>query len=63
MQGEVELVNAARIVHGRADLNAARAIARRVFNGRRGGDDAAALCLRTPSARAAGSANNGEATM
>jgi serine phosphatase RsbU (regulator of sigma subunit) len=47
VRGEAELVEAARIVHGLPELNAARAIARHVFRTSRGGDDAAALALRT----------------
>jgi serine phosphatase RsbU (regulator of sigma subunit) len=45
--GEAELVAAARAVHGLPAINAARAIARRVFQNGRGDDDAAALALRT----------------
>jgi hypothetical protein len=47
IQGEAELVAAAKIVHGLPQINAARAIARRVFRKKRGDDDAAALGLRT----------------
>jgi len=47
--GEAELVDAARLVHRRPKLNAARAIARRVFHRSRGTDDAAAIVLRTQS--------------
>jgi serine phosphatase RsbU (regulator of sigma subunit) len=50
--GEAELVVAARVVHARPEINAARAIARRVFLTSRGDDDAAAIALRTlPSRR------------
>jgi serine phosphatase RsbU (regulator of sigma subunit) len=45
--GEAELIQASRLVHGRPKLNAARAIARRVFHRSRGSDDAAAIVLRT----------------
>jgi serine phosphatase RsbU (regulator of sigma subunit) len=45
--GEAELVAAARVVHGLPEINAARAIARRVFQSSRGADDAAAVALRT----------------
>jgi serine phosphatase RsbU (regulator of sigma subunit) len=52
VRGEADLVEAARVVHGLPELNAARAIARRVFRTRRGSDDAAALALRTlPASR------------
>ncbi|MGD0471895.1 MAG: PP2C family protein-serine/threonine phosphatase [Candidatus Velthaea sp.] len=52
VRGEADLVEAVRVVHGLPELNAARAIARRVFRTRRGGDDAAALALRTlPASR------------
>jgi serine phosphatase RsbU (regulator of sigma subunit) len=47
VRGETELVAAARIVHGLPGINAARAIARRVFQTQRGDDDAAAIGLRT----------------
>jgi sigma-B regulation protein RsbU (phosphoserine phosphatase) len=47
VRGETELVAAARVVHGLSHVNAARAIARRVFATSRGADDAAALALRT----------------
>jgi len=48
IRGEAELVAAARAVHGMPQINAARAIARRVFQSdQRGDDDAAALGLRT----------------
>jgi serine phosphatase RsbU (regulator of sigma subunit) len=47
IRGEAELVAAARVVHGLPQINAARAIARRVFRNARGDDDAAALGLRT----------------
>jgi serine phosphatase RsbU (regulator of sigma subunit) len=47
VRGEDDLVAAARVVHGLPELNAARAIARRVFRTKRGADDAAALAVRT----------------
>jgi serine phosphatase RsbU (regulator of sigma subunit) len=48
--GEAELVEAARTVYERPDVNAARAIARRVFMTNRGDDDAAAIGVRTKPA-------------
>jgi serine phosphatase RsbU (regulator of sigma subunit) len=51
VRGEADLVAAARIVHGLPELNAARAIARRVFRTNRGSDDAAALAFRTLPAK------------
>jgi serine phosphatase RsbU (regulator of sigma subunit) len=47
LDGERELVDAARAVFARPRVNAARSIARRVFGDSRGFDDAAALCFRT----------------
>jgi serine phosphatase RsbU (regulator of sigma subunit) len=46
--GELELVAATQRAHRRRHLNDARAIAREVFVGGRGTDDAAAIALRTP---------------
>jgi serine phosphatase RsbU (regulator of sigma subunit) len=65
--GELELVEAARAVYHRPELNAARAIARRVFMTSRGEDDAAAIGIRTlpprnssaPRAAAANGRRNG----
>jgi serine phosphatase RsbU (regulator of sigma subunit) len=47
ISGELELVAAARFVHGRRHLDAASAIAEHVLAGGRGDDDAAAIVLRT----------------
>ncbi len=47
IRGELELMEAARYVHGRPHLDAAGAIARHVLAGKRGDDDAAAIVLRT----------------
>ncbi len=47
IHGELELVEAARFVHGRPHLDAASAIAEHVLAGGRGDDDAAAIALRT----------------
>jgi serine phosphatase RsbU (regulator of sigma subunit) len=55
VRGEAELVAAARAIHGLPRINAARAVARRVFQTSRGDDDAAALALRIlPSRRHTG---------
>ena len=47
VRGEADLIAASNAVHGLPELNAARAIARRVFRTRRGSDDAATLAVRT----------------
>jgi len=47
IRGELELVEAARYVHGRPHLDAASAIARHVLSAGRGDDDAAAIVLRS----------------
>ncbi len=47
IEGEKELVQAALLAHRRADVNAARAIARRVLKRSRGEDDAAVAAFRT----------------
>lgn len=46
-RGEAELIRAARWAYARPHLDAARTIARRVLNRKRGHDDVAALALRT----------------
>jgi len=51
--GEIELIEAARLVHAQPNLDAARAIARQVLRRTRGDDDAAAIGLRMTPRRAA----------
>lgn len=58
--GEAELVEAARAVYERPDVNVARAVARRVFMTSRGDDDAAAIGMRTlPAEPKRGHCGNG----
>jgi serine phosphatase RsbU (regulator of sigma subunit) len=45
--GEAELVEAARFAYARTEINVARSIIRQIFAKGRGGDDAAAIGLRT----------------